>query len=336
MSESPRKKIRSVDPATLAKPLDKVKAVAGALGAELDPPQPFGKTTYELREGPKLAISDADTGRAKTLHLPPGPVTLFISEQKGTMDMIFQAPVADTKHPHHATLKAAFDEFGGGNKDQFPIGPLWAELAKHKGMFPKAAANLKPLAKLTSDQRLAEISADFGLAHVNLDGSPEGVKKKLNFCPSTISIKRAKGGDGEPMYTLTVSYRPMKSKDGDREAAAGVPLTPRLEAYLAANSAAAIDMKVTPFTTPRGTKLDTGDLLRLPWVVTPNCEFLKIYASATVAIPSVVPSIPYSRFTMSAYLNRCRIYGCIGSDNALDEQPVDEDKINSVYDSLYA
>ena len=334
MSESPRKKIRTADQALVAMPLAKVEAVGRALGPELDPPQPFGKTAYELREGPKLAINDADTGRAKNLHFPPGPITIFISEQKGTMDMMFQCEVTDTKHPHHATLKAAYEELGGGNKTEIEIGPLWSELAKHKAMFPKAAVNLKPLAKLSPEQRLAEIKADFAQVHVNLDGSPEGMKKKTNFCPSTIAIKRAKG-EGPPMYTLTVSYRPI-SKDGDRDAAAGVPLTPRLEAFLAANSAAAIDMKTTPFVTTKGTKLDTGDLLRLPWVVTPSCEFLKIYASATVAIPSVVPSTAYSRFTMSAYLNRARIYGCIGSDNALEEPAVDEDKINSVYDSLYA
>ncbi len=334
--DRPEKRARvssGVDPALEAKPRDKVEAVVRVLGPELDPPQDQTPTAYELRDGPKFAIMDANTGKAKTYVFPPGEVIIFISEQTGKMDVTFQCKVTDTEHPFHSTLKAIFEELGGGNKDDVPIGELWKKISHCKSMFPKGAPNLKTLHKLPAEKRLEAMCNDFGLSHVNLDMSPEGMKSKMTIMPSTIAIKRQKG-EGPPMYTLTCAYRPI-TREGDRSGTEHVKLTPKLEAYLAANPAAAVDMKVTPFTTTMGSKLDTAALLGLPFVVTPSCEFIKVFMSATVAMPSVVPSSAYGRFTTSAYINRARIYGCVGSD-APDEPEIDEDKVGSVYASLYA
>lgn len=329
----PAKKARVSDRALEPMPQGKVEAVVRALGQELDPPQAQTHTAYELRDGPKFAINESTSGKAKTYVFPPGLVTWFVSEN-GTLQVIFQCEVADVEHPHHDVLKAIFEELGGGNKDDFQIGQVWKELSLCKAMFPKNAPNLKQLHKLPAEKRLEAMASDFGQSHVNLDGSPEGMKSKMTIMPSTIAIKRQKG-EGPAMYTLTCTYRPI-AREGDRTGTEGVKLTPRLETYLAANPAAAVDMKkMTPFTTTMGTKLDTATLLGLPFVVTPSCEFLKVFMSATVAIPAVVPSSAYGRFTVSAYINRARIYGCVGSD-APDEPEIDEDKVNSVYASLYA
>ena len=326
------KKARVSDRALESMPQGKVEAVVRALGRELDPPQAQTPTAYELRDGPKFAINDSTTGKAKTYVFPPGPVTMFVSEN-GTIQVIFQCEVADAEHPHYDVLKAIFEELGGGNRDDFQIGRLWKEISLVKAMFPKNAPNLKQLHKLPAEKRLEAMSSDFAQSHVNLDGSAEGMKSKMTIMPSTVAIKRQKN-EGPPMFTLTCTYRPI-AREGDRSGTEGVKLTPRLEAYLAANPAAAVDMRMTPFTTTMATKLDTATLLGLPWVVTPSCEFLKVYMSATVATPAVVPSLQYGRFTTSAYINRARIYGCVGSD-APDEPEIDEDKVNSVYASLYA
>lgn len=325
MPESPTKRVCLTDPALDPRSESQVKAVVNALGPELDPRQELGPTTYEIADGPKLAVKDAN-GRAKTLNFPPGPLTAFITEQ-GAQQWVFQAGVNDTEHPHYELLRAAFLEFGGGNGDDIPLGNLWEVASTYKSLFPKSAPNLKELNKMSQEKRLAAMNKDFASTYPG-----EGLRGKMTLMPSTIAIKQSKNG---PMFTLTATYRPI-SRDTDRAASAGVPLTPRMEAHLAANPTSGVEMKTTPFITTSGKKLDTGDLLRLPYVVTQNCEFLKIWAAATVALPAVVPTSAYDRLTMPCYLNWVRIYGVVGSNSGLDEPPVDEHKIASVYASLCA
>ena len=86
MSESPRKKARnSEDPALTPNDEDKVKAIARALGPELDPAVPLGGIQTEAADG-KLFIKDATSGRAKTVTFAPGPVSVFNGDGKLQLD----------------------------------------------------------------------------------------------------------------------------------------------------------------------------------------------------------------------------------------------------------
>lgn len=332
MSESPRKKARvSEDPALTPNDEDKVKAIARALGPELDPAVPLGGITTEAADG-KLFIKDAASGRAKTVTFAPGPVSIFNGD--GKLQLIFQAPINSTEHPHHATLLELFKACGGGNKDDFPISQLWCDVANAKSMFPQKAPNLSKLRKASPEDRLAAIKADFAQSHVNLDGTPEGLKNKMLLCPSTVSLRRK--DDGEPMLTLTVTYR-YCSEQADRADSAGFRLTPKMTEFLDSNANMAIDTgKETPVSTPMGTKLSMKQLIELPWITTGSgVEFIKLEAAATVAIPSVMASMKYGRFTTSAFLNKLRIYGVVGGGDSSEGSGVDQDKARDVYASIY-
>lgn len=332
MSESPKKKPRvTEDPALTPNDEDKVKAIASALGPELDPAVPLGGITTEAADG-KLFIKDAASGRAKTVTFAPGPVSVFNGE--GKLQLIFQAGINDTTHPHHATLLELFKACGGGNKDDYEIGQLWRDVANAKSMFPQKAPNLSKLRKASPDDRLAAIKADFAQSHVNLDGTPEGLKNKMLMMPSTISIRRK--DDGEPMLTLTVTYR-YCSEQADRADSAGFRLSPKMTEFLDSNANMAIDAgKETNCTTPMGTKLSMKQLIELPWITTGSgVEFIKLEAAATVAIPSVMASMKYGRFTLSAFLNKLRIYGIVGGDNASEGAAVDQGRVSDVYAAVY-
>lgn len=332
MSESPRKKPRnSVDPALVPNDEEKVLQIAKALGPELDPQVELGGIITEAADG-KLFIKDAGTGRAKTVSFPPGPITIFNGGDK--LQLIFQAGINDTEHPHHAQLLELFKACGGGNKKDYPIGQLWKDVANAKSMFPQKAPNLSKLRKSSPDDRLAAIKADFAQSDVNLDGTPEGLKNKMLMCPSTVSIRRK--DDGEPMLTLTVTYR-YTSEQADRADSDGFKLTPKMTEYLEQNANMAIDTgKDTNCTTPMGTKLSMRQLIELPYIVTGSgVEFIKINAAATVAIPSVMSSMKYGRFTLSAFLNRLRIYGVVGGGDAGEGASVDQGKVTDVYAAIY-
>jgi hypothetical protein len=328
---SPRKKARTGDPALVPNEEAKVQAIAKALGPELDPAVPLGPMTTEAADG-KLFIKDANSGRAKTVTFAPGPVSIFNGD--GKLQLIFQAGVNDTEHPHHAQLLELFKACGGGNKKDFPIGQLWKDVASAKSMFPPKAPNLSKLRKSAQDQRLEAIAADFAQNHVNLDGTPEGLKNKMLMCPSTICIRRK--DDGEPMLTLTVTYR-YCSEQADRADSDGFKLTPKMAEYLDQNANMAIDTgKDTHVSTPMGTKLSMQELIELPWIVTGSgTEFLKIYAAATVAIPSVMASHKFGRFTLSGFINKLRLYGVVGGGDASEGAAVDQGKVTDVYASIY-
>lgn len=332
MSESPRKKARvTEDPALTPNDQDKVQAIARALGPELDPAVPLGGMTTEAADG-KLFIKDAASGRAKTATFPPGPVSIFNGD--GKLQLIFQAGINDSSHPHHPTLLELFKACGGGNKEDYPIGQLWRDVANAKSMFPQKAPNLSKLRKSSPDDRLAAIASDFKKSHVNLDGTAEGLKDKMLMMPSTVSIRRK--DDGEPMLTLTVTYR-YTSETADRADSAGFKLTPKMTDFLDSNANMAIDAgKETNCTTPMGTKLSMKQLIELPWIKTGSgVEFIKLEAAATVAIPSVMASMKYGRFTLSAFLNKLRIYGVVGGDSASEGAAVDQGRVTDVYASIY-
>ena len=329
MAESPRKKPRTTeDPALVPNEDEKVKAIATALGPELDPPVALGGITTEAADG-KMFIKDATSNRAKTVTFAPGPVSVFNGD--GKLQLIFQAGINDTDHPHHATLLELFKKCGGGNKEDYEIGQLWVDVSKAKAMYPPKAPNLSKLRKAPAEDRLSAIKSDFAQSHVNLDGTPEGLKNKMLMMPSTISIRRK--DDGEPMLTLTVGFK--YTTEGDRTES--FKLTPKMQAYLDQNANMTIDSeKETNFATPMGTKLSMKQLVELPWIVTSGgTEFIKMWASATVAIPSVMASTKYGRFTLSAFLNKARIYGLVGGDSAAEGANVDQGKVTDVYAAVY-
>lgn len=328
---SPRKRARTGDPALVPNEEAKVVAIAKALGPELDPAVPLGPMTKEAADG-KMFIKDTNSGRAKTVTFPPGPVSIFNGD--GKLQLIFQAGVNDTEHPHHPQLLELFKACGGGNKKDFPIGHLWYDVADAKSMFPPKAPNLSKLRKSSPEDRLKAIATDFAQSHVNLDGTPEGLKNKMLMMPSTISIRRK--DDGDPMFTLTVTYR-YCSEQADRADSAGIKLTPKMADYLDQNANMAIDTgKETHVSTPMGTKLSMQELIELPWIVTGSgTEFLKVYAAATVAIPSVMASMKFGRFTLSAFLNKLRLYGIVGGGDASEGAGVDKGKVTDVYAAIY-
>jgi hypothetical protein len=85
-----------------------------------------------------------------------------------------------------------------------------------------------------------------------------------------------------------------------------------------------------------GTKLSMRELIELPWIVTGSgTEFLKVYAAATVAIPSVMASHKYGRFTLISFLNKLRLYGIVGGGDASEGAAVDQAKVTDVYAAVY-
>ena len=69
----------------------------------------------------------------------------------------------------------------------------------------------------------------------------------------------------------------------------------------------------------------------LPWVVNGDTEFIKLYAGAEIAIPSLNTSAEYGRLTLPAYANRVSIYGIVGGDAANEESAASREVIDEVY-----
>jgi hypothetical protein len=325
MSE-PAAKRQCRDPALEPRSKEQIEKIVAALGkVSGTTAKPVGGITTEPGGEGKLFIN-GDNGKRFTISFPPGPITMFSGGSK--MTLMIQCATTDTTHPHYETLRDLYALIGGGSHADggIPIGEFWTKhVAPVNSNFMKKVQNLKDLRKLGVADRIEAIKSDFESS----DPTRPGLTGKSLFAPSTMMIRQKEGQD--PMYTLTINYY-WTSKQGDRDETAGVSLTPKMQAHLDANREEAIDDKrKSPFTTPRGTNLPASAVCELPWVVNGDTEFIKLYAAAEIAIPSLNTSAEYGRLTLPAYPNRVSIYGIVSGDGPNEESAASKEVIDEVY-----